>query len=132
MGNSLYFVLLYRFLRKQNKQTNKPAYLSQGNGIWGVMISIFEKLNYVIGIPVLDLFLIFCMYLAAWSLILVLGNGRKEAIIQLMQRNPVKEQERHPSPPCQLQKICVYRELSFLVITLSLPLSARAIIRGHK
>lgn len=68
---------------------------------------------------------------AAWSLDIDLGSGRKETVIKQMQRNPAKEQERHPSTPGQLQKIGVYRELSCLAMMLSLPLSGRAIM-SHK
>lgn len=82
----------------------------------GVAISIFKKLKYIIGLPVLDSLLEFYMWLAAWSLVVDLGSAGKEAIIQLMQRNPAKEQEGHPSPPRQLRKIGVYRELRFLGI----------------
>lgn len=82
----------------------------------GVMISIFKKLKYIIGFPVLDSLLEFYMWLAAWSPVVDLGSAGKEAIIQLMQRNPAKKQEGHPSPPRQLRKIGVYRELNFLGI----------------
>lgn len=118
MEDSPSFVLLYSFVRKRNKQAKKqkPPYLTQGDEILGVAISIFKKLKYIIGLPVLDSPLEFYTWLAAWSLVVDLGNAGEEAIIQLMQRNPAKEQEGHPSPPRQLRKIGVYRELSFLGI----------------